>query len=203
MKGIDRHDARKFRLRRVPRVMHRRGAGLGAGDLREKRTEPALTSVPRHATGPGDPLLGRSVCAAGQPARSQVSRCIGLSGSDRKFPPLTGRSGTQRARSGHAHGSGGRRSNLASFAVYLLVLSCWRGMQATSFRTYSGSWVVVLLDRSALGVCARVSGVPRLPPPFPDRRQPREPETGVKPVFACTLTSHFYRWRLACGHRRA
>jgi hypothetical protein len=34
----------------------------------------------------------------GQPARTQVSRCIGLSVSDRKFPPLTGRSGTQRAR---------------------------------------------------------------------------------------------------------
>jgi hypothetical protein len=28
----------------------------------------------------------------------QVSRCIGLSGSDREFPALTGRSGTQRAR---------------------------------------------------------------------------------------------------------
>jgi hypothetical protein len=42
-----------------------------------------------------------------------------------------------------AHGSGGRRPNLANFAVYLLVLSCWRGTQATSFRTYSGSCVVV------------------------------------------------------------
>jgi hypothetical protein len=46
-----------------------------------------------------DPLLGRSVCAAGQPVCTQVNRCIGLSGSDRKFPALTGRSGTQRARS--------------------------------------------------------------------------------------------------------
>jgi hypothetical protein len=45
-----------------------------------------------------DRLLRRSVCAAGQPACSQVSRCRGLSGSDRKFPALTGRSGTQRAR---------------------------------------------------------------------------------------------------------
>ena len=42
--------------------------------------------------------LRRSVCAAGQPARPQVSRRIGLSVSDRKYPPLTGRSGTQRAR---------------------------------------------------------------------------------------------------------
>ena len=46
----------------------------------------------------GDPLLRRSVCAAGRPACTQVSRCIGLSGSDREFPPLAGRSGTQRAR---------------------------------------------------------------------------------------------------------
>ena len=45
-----------------------------------------------------DPLLRRSVCAAGQPARPQVSQCVRLSGSDREFPGLTGRSGTQRAR---------------------------------------------------------------------------------------------------------
>ena len=45
-----------------------------------------------------DPLLRRSACAAGQPARAQVSRCLGLSGSDREYPALTGRSGTQRAR---------------------------------------------------------------------------------------------------------
>jgi hypothetical protein len=45
-----------------------------------------------------DPLLRRPVCAAGQPACPQVSRCIRLSGSDREFPALTGRSGTQRAR---------------------------------------------------------------------------------------------------------
>jgi hypothetical protein len=45
-----------------------------------------------------DLLLRRSVCAAGQPARPQVSRGIGLSGSDREFPALTSRSGTQRAR---------------------------------------------------------------------------------------------------------
>jgi hypothetical protein len=33
-----------------------------------------------------DPLLGRSVCAAGQPACPQVSRYIGLSEIDREFP---------------------------------------------------------------------------------------------------------------------
>ncbi len=42
--------------------------------------------------------LGRSVCAAGQPAGTQVNWCTGLSGSDREFPALTGRSGTQRTR---------------------------------------------------------------------------------------------------------
>ena len=42
--------------------------------------------------------LRRSVCAAGQPACTQVSRCIGLSGSDREFPTLTG---PDRARNGH------------------------------------------------------------------------------------------------------
>ena len=47
---------------------------------------------------PGSEHLHRSVCAAGQPARTQVSRGIGLSASDRKFPSLTGRSGTQRPR---------------------------------------------------------------------------------------------------------
>jgi len=41
-----------------------------------------------------DPLLRRSLCAAGQPASSLVRRRIGLSASDRKFPPLTARSGT-------------------------------------------------------------------------------------------------------------
>jgi hypothetical protein len=45
-----------------------------------------------------DRLLRRSVCAAGQPANSLVRPCIGLSASDREFPLLTGRSGTQRAR---------------------------------------------------------------------------------------------------------
>ena len=46
----------------------------------------------------GDPLFRRPVCESGQPACPQVSRCTGLSRSDRKYPALTGRSGTQRAR---------------------------------------------------------------------------------------------------------
>ena len=45
-----------------------------------------------------DPLLRRLVRAAGRPACTQVRWCTGLSGSDRKFPALTSRSGTQRAR---------------------------------------------------------------------------------------------------------
>jgi hypothetical protein len=54
--------------------------------------------LPRPDRDADDPPLRRSVCAAGQPACPQVSRCSRLSGSDRKFPALTGRSGTQRAR---------------------------------------------------------------------------------------------------------
>jgi hypothetical protein len=45
----------------------------------------------------------RSVCAAGQPAFPHVSWYIRLSGSDREFPRLTGRSGTQRARRLRSH----------------------------------------------------------------------------------------------------
>lgn len=45
-----------------------------------------------------DLLPRRSVCAAGQPACTQVSRCTGPSGSDREFPPLTGRPGTRHFR---------------------------------------------------------------------------------------------------------
>jgi len=54
--------------------------------------------IPRRKAAWPEPLLRRSVCAAGQPARSQVSGCTGWSGSHREFPALTGRSGTQRAR---------------------------------------------------------------------------------------------------------
>ena len=45
-----------------------------------------------------DPLLRRPVCAAGQPARPQVGRFIGLPASDREYPIMTVRSGMQRAR---------------------------------------------------------------------------------------------------------
>jgi len=64
---------------------------------------PALGQLKVPATIPHSDRLGkefrhRLVCAAGRPDCAQVSRCIGLSGSDRKFPALTGRWGTQRAR---------------------------------------------------------------------------------------------------------
>ena len=52
----------------------------------------------RHGAGRHGRQLRRSVCAAGQPAWPQVGGCVGLSASDREFPLLTGRSGTQRAR---------------------------------------------------------------------------------------------------------
>jgi hypothetical protein len=51
-----------------------------------------------HTTSPSLPR------AAGLPACPQVSRCTGLSVSDRDFARLTGRSDTQRARGGHDHG---------------------------------------------------------------------------------------------------
>jgi uncharacterized protein len=54
----------------------------------------ALTVPNMRITRERDLVLRRSVCAAGQPACTQVSWCIGLSGSDRDFPALTGRSGT-------------------------------------------------------------------------------------------------------------
>jgi hypothetical protein len=47
-----------------------------------------------HASSMPDPLLRRSVCAAGQAAYSLVRRRIELSATDREFPALTGRSGT-------------------------------------------------------------------------------------------------------------
>jgi hypothetical protein len=51
----------------------------------------------------------RPVCAAGQPVCPQVRRRIRLSASDRKFPPLTGRSGTQ-----HGHVACSRAPRLAA-----------------------------------------------------------------------------------------
>ena len=76
-------------------------AGIVAGGVRG--VDHAVHSAWRADRGPGvarqhDQLLRRSVCAAGQAACSQVKGRIRLSASDRKFPRLTGRSGTQRAR---------------------------------------------------------------------------------------------------------
>ncbi len=97
-----------FRLAKRPRDLAwpRYGDGRDAAIARraasaERRPRPAGSASNRgsEAGWLDDPLLtGRSVCAAGQPACTQVSRCTGLSGSDRKFPALTGRSGPQRAR---------------------------------------------------------------------------------------------------------
>ena len=93
--------------------------------------------------------------AAGQPACPQVGRCIGLPASDRKYPALTGRSGTQWARGGHAHGSGGRLSKLSNLCLlpartHLVVLpltgrSGTQRARASSSRTSgaAGRWSAI------------------------------------------------------------
>jgi hypothetical protein len=93
------------------------------------------------AVGSVDPLLGRSVCAAGQPARPQVSRCTGLSVSDRDFPTLTGRSGTQRARrrrcscATHATSAPWSSSSYTTYALTSVFSCVGRGLNARmSFR---------------------------------------------------------------------
>jgi hypothetical protein len=48
-----------------------------------------------------DRLLRRTLARLRRPVDPQVSRHTGLAGSDREFPALTGRSGTQRARPLH------------------------------------------------------------------------------------------------------
>jgi len=72
-----------------------------------------------------DPLLRRSVCAAGQPARPQVSRCVGLSASDRKYPALTGRSGTQRARCLRSRMTAGSAAPWSSSPSPVLLTASW------------------------------------------------------------------------------
>ena len=74
-------------------------AELAADDVfRVRFLEESPFALPASLSANRRPAVRRSVCAAGQPACTQVSRCIGLSGSDRKFPALTDQSGTQRAR---------------------------------------------------------------------------------------------------------
>ena len=71
--------------------------GLVRGALPALGQQKTPATIP-HSHRRGKEFRHRSVCAAGQPAGPQVSQPIGLSGSDREFPVLTGRSGTQRAR---------------------------------------------------------------------------------------------------------
>jgi hypothetical protein len=133
----------------------------------------------------GDPLLRRSVGASGRPAGTQVSRCIGLSGSDRNFPVLTGRSGTQRARP--------LRPQLAA------PLGGWPLSQLTE-GVGGGSCLLLSGVVAALGCCivttrtwqgmARVrSGQAPAWPLSSDRSVRRG--SGVKRDFACTITRHF------------
>ena len=71
--------------------------GLVRGALPALGQQKTPATIP-HSHRRGKEFRHRSVCAAGQPAYLQMRRRIGLSASDRKFPPLTGRLGTQRAR---------------------------------------------------------------------------------------------------------
>jgi len=103
-----------------------------------------------------DPLLRRSVCAAGQPARPQVSRCTRLSGNDRKFPRLTGRSGTQRARrtlSGTTPGSAAPWSSSPPSELRITrVFSCVaRGLKARADFMFGGGcrWRSLAVDGSS------------------------------------------------------
>ena len=63
--------------------------GRGTGFSARVQYLPVLAAAVSNTRGvmklASDPLLRRSVCAAGQPDRTQMSRCIGLSGSDREF----------------------------------------------------------------------------------------------------------------------
>ena len=93
-----------------------------------------------------DPLLRRPVCAASQPAFIQVSRSIGLSGSDREFPLLTGRSGMRRARRMWSHVTVGastpRSSSRPSELRITRVFPCFaRGFKArASFMLAGCCW---------------------------------------------------------------
>jgi hypothetical protein len=101
IKGISGEMMRVFSTRRESITADLRARAARFEEQAPRRTVKGLKNPLTSAPGrirTRDPLLRRSVCAAGQPARPQVSQPIGLSGSDREFPVLTGRSGTQRAR---------------------------------------------------------------------------------------------------------
>ena len=84
LQGIDRHDAREFRLRRIPgRGTRRCSGGRGGGDLRKKRMPSALTQGAR----PGKRL---SLSSSRAGARRGVEFM-----SDRECLRLSARSGRQ------------------------------------------------------------------------------------------------------------
>ena len=130
-----------------------------------------------------DRLVRRSVCPPGQPANTQVSWCITLSGSDREFPALTGRSGTQRARS--------LRPELAAVLGGWPLSQLAEGVGDSSCLLLSG--VVAVLDccivpaRSLQGMACVRSGQAAAWPLVSDRSVRRD---GVKHDFACTFTRH-------------
>ena len=78
------------------------------------------------------------MCAAGQPARSQVIRGVGLSASDREYPALTGRSGTQRARACFAEHLIRRSGRTVQGCP--VVAACWPDVPGPSFCVDGWLW---------------------------------------------------------------
>jgi hypothetical protein len=122
------------RLRARPRTSLPEGRCTtpGAAESQSTPTAGSYSSTP--ADEQPDPLRRMPVCAAGQPARLQVSRCIGLSVSDRELPPLTGRSGTSSAVAYHGWRLGALSSSPPSAAPSTSSKNqgrfrCWRGRQ--------------------------------------------------------------------------
>ena len=91
------HDESKMTALGLDEVFSIHDAAMVINQLHESEA-PTYRRVMSRTTPPNDLLLRRLVCAAGQLACAQVSRCIGMAGSDREFPAVTGRSGTQRSR---------------------------------------------------------------------------------------------------------
>ena len=104
-----------------------------------------------------DPLLRRPVCAAGQPAHPQVDRRGAVSGSDREFPALTVRSGTQRARDLQIR----RYRQVVQDRPSLAVCSGRHSRVVRICRALSGGFAAVLAAVAATGT--RPSGLPPRP----------------------------------------
>ena len=122
-----------------------------------------------------DPLLiRRSVCAAVQPARPQVSRCTGLSVSDHEYPALTGRSGTQRGGQ-----SGTRSGNSAHPELDQVVELLGHGIVPASGE-----------EHVQPPPASRSLHAPPAPPPRPPPSQPVGPPAAGTPAAATAHPHH-------------